>query len=178
LAAVGGVLVYANLVLYGQVGLCSIPERGWPLDYYTNFYGYESYRWSSLLINIAIAALMLAATGWVIESWSRRRFRLSPATWVGLTCVAGILGIGVYSGIIDLGGKAPPGEDGEVALYFDAISSSILGRPLWFRIHGDYACEYVLYSVLLLGLGCIVCAVGKVLVLPLRILTPGPFRWR
>lgn len=178
LAVVGGVLTYANLALQGKEGLCSLPKRGWPLDYYSNFYGHESYHWSSLLVDMAIAALMLVAAGWVVETWSRRRFRIGLPTYVGLTCVAGILAVGIYAGIVSFCGRAAPGENGEVALYFNAISDSILGRRLDFRIYGDDAWEYIPYSVLFLGIGCIVYATGKVLLFPFRILTPSPFRLR
>ena len=178
-------LGYANLVLQGTEGsgggLCSLPQRGWPLAYYSNFYnfyGYESHDWGSLTIDVVTAAVMLAATGWVVESWVRRRYRITLPAVVGLTCVAGILAVGIYSGIISFSRGAAPGGDCAVRHYFRAISESILGRRLQFDMYGDDWWEYIPYSVLLFGIGCIVCAAGRVLLLPFKILTPGPFRWR
>lgn len=175
---VGAILGYANLVLRETEGLGSLPQRGWPLAYYSNFYGYESYDWGSLPIDVVTAAVMLAATGWVVESWVRRRCHLTLPTIVGLTCVTGILTVGIYSGIISFSQWAAPGEDCAVRHYFEAISESILGRSLCFEMYGDGSWEYIPYSVLLFGIGCIVYAAGRVLLFPLKILTPGPFRWR
>lgn len=127
---------------------------------------------------MATAALMLAATGWVVESWVRRGFCFTLPTLVGLTSVAGIVAVGVYSGIVSFSSWAARGEDCVVAQYFQAISNSILGESLHFRIYGDDWWEYFPFSVLLLGIVCVVYAAGKVLLLPFKILTPGPLRWR
>ena len=113
-----------------------------------------------------------------VESWVRRGFRFSLPTLVGLTCVAGIIAVGVYSGIVSFSSWAALGEDCVVAQYFQAISDSILGESLRFRIYGDNWWEHLPLSILLLGIVCVLYAAGRVLLLPFKILTPGPFRWR
>jgi hypothetical protein len=71
-----------------------------------------------------------------------------------------------------------PGEKSQLALAFTGVSQELLGRALTFDIYGDYWWEYVPYSLLFLGLFLTIYAAGRIFLLPLKLLSPGPFRWR
>jgi len=178
LIGLGAVLVYANIAVYDTHGLCSMPRRGWPFSVYSNFYGWESYDWPNLLANLVTAVLMLLSTGWIIEGWVQHRFRFTLPALFGSMIIAGALAAGSYLGIISFSQRRALGEDSEVARCFQAVVHGLLGRQCEFRIYGDYWWEYIPFSILIFGIACILYAGGKVLLLPFKILTPGPFRWR
>jgi hypothetical protein len=177
LGLMSGSLGYANLVCHHQL-FGDITGYGWPVEVYSSFFGHESFNYRALFANLLIATLMLAATAWVVETWVRRRFRFGIPSLLGMVVVAGVVACCIYCGIISWANHSMPGEESQFAFGFAGVSQELLGTTLTFDIYGDYWWEYGPYSVLFLGLCLTVYAVGRILLLPLKILSPGPFRWQ
>ena len=157
---------------------------GWPLSFYS-YYGIfssESFEFRALLTDMVVAVWLAGATGWGIESWARRGFRLTVAALLKVTAVAAVLCSLITCGIISLTSGMASTWDSEFGQCVAVIFQAVTGESLTIEFYGATAIEYVFYVPLFLALGFVVYGAGRlalpILRLPFKILSPGPFRWR